>query len=209
MATELFFLYDTHCPWSYAATPLLNAINKALPNIPLHLWHNAYYDGESGIAKKEINQVKELSNVTFGQNYIQSLSENKDSTLAANIMAWAEIKTPSLALPLLNALQKAHFIHGNALLNKENLADIISELKLSPSAKIFKHDKLTNDAETLVHEIFALQEIIATKAIPALLLAIDDNLILLNHNFYLHDPEAIVEAVEIEIQQHSKYTQPT
>jgi len=55
-----------------------------------------------------------------------------------------------------------------------------------------------------VHEVFALQDIIATKAIPALLLAIDDNLILLNHNFYLNEPEAIVEAIKIEIQQHNQ-----
>ncbi len=204
MSTELFFIYDTHCPWSYAATPLINAISTALPDMHIHLWHNAYYDGDSAITTQEIKEVEKLSNVKFGDDYIENLSENKDSTLAANLMVWAENKTHSLALPLLNALQKAHFIHDNALSDKADLATIINELKLSPSAKALKYDKLTKDAEALVHEVFALQEIIDTKAIPAILLAIDDNLILLNHNFYLHDPEAIVEAVKIEIQQHSK-----
>jgi hypothetical protein len=38
-----------------------------------------------------------------------------------------------------------------------------------------------------------------TKAIPALLLAIDERLILLNHNFYLKHPKAIVEAIDLEL----------
>ena len=45
---------------------------------------------------------------------------------------------------------------------------------------------------------------IATQAIPALLLAIDDELILLNHNFYLTQPEAVVEAVKIELDKYNK-----
>ena len=44
-----------------------------------------------------------------------------------------------------------------------------------------------------------MQEIIGTPAIPALMLAIDDNLILLNHNLYLKDPTTIVEAINLEI----------
>jgi len=135
MASELFFLYDTHCPWSYATTPLVNAINTALPDIHIHLWHNAYYDGESTITRQEIKEVEQLSNVKFGQDYIDNLSKNRDSTLAANIMSWAENKNHSFSLPLLNALQQAHFIDGNPLLNKDDLNDVIHELKLSPSAK--------------------------------------------------------------------------
>ena len=55
-----------------------------------------------------------------------------------------------------------------------------------------------------LEEIFSLQEIINTEAIPALLLAVNDQLILLNHSFYLTQPETIVEAVQLELNKHTK-----
>ncbi|MGL1957940.1 MAG: DsbA family protein [Colwellia sp.] len=205
MATELFFLFDTHCPWSYATTSLVNEINKALPEVKLNLWHCAHFshNDETNIKAANIKEVTQLSSVEFSELYIEQLSQQKDSTLTANLMTWAQMKTPRLALPLLNALQHAHFHQGNELNNKASLADIIEELKLSPPAKVLKSDALSKDAEALIHEIYALQDIINTQAIPALLLAINDELILLNHNFYLKEPSAIIDAVKLEIQKYA------
>lgn len=201
MTTEIFFLYDSHCPWSYAATRLVNEIQQAFPEITLNLWHTAYYEGDIEIKKSDIKEVSELAGISFSQQYLDQLSEKKDSTLVANLMTWAQQKSSHSALMLLNALQKAHFQQGNELTSESDVHDIISELKLSPPAKVFKNNKLTKDAQALMHEIFELQEIINTEAIPALLLAIDDNLILLNHNFYLKEPKAIVEAISLELER--------
>ena len=117
-------------------------------------------------------------------------------------MAWAQAKAPKQALPLLNALQAQHFVQGNELTQEADVEEIISQLKLSPPAKVYKTDKLSKDAEAVVHDVFSLQDIIGTQAIPALLLAIDDELILLNHNFYLQQPEAIIEAIELELEKN-------
>ena len=204
---QLFFLYDSHCPWSYVATKLVNEINNAFPDITLNLWHTAFFDGKNGEATRnkvnEIKAVEKLANIHFSSNYQDLLEQNKNSILAANLMTWAQHKTPKLALSLLNALQKAHFEQGNTLASQTDLDTIISELKLSPPAKVFKSDKLSNDALMQLEEIYSLQEIINTEAIPALLLAVDDQLILLNHNFYLSQPHAIVEAVQLELNKHT------
>lgn len=205
MAAELFFIYDSHCPWSYATTPLVNAVNQSLPEVTLNLWHCAYFsdaDGENTITKQQITQVKELSSVNFSPEYMGKLSHGKDSTLCANLMTWAVGKTPEQALRLLNALQAAHFSAGNDLSEQANLENIIEEFKLSVPAKVFNKTKLTTDAAAQVHEIYALQEIIGTQAIPALLLAIDDELILLNHNFYLQEPNTIIDAIKLELNNH-------
>ena len=206
MSAELFFIYDSHCPWSYAATPLVNAINQALPQINLNLWHCAYFsdaDGENVITKQQLVQVKELSPVNFSPDYMNKLSQGKDSTLCANLMTWAMGKTPQQALALLNALQTAHFSKGNELCEKEDFNDIVEQFKLSVPAKVFNKTKLTNDAAAQVHEIYALQEIIETQAIPALLLAIDDELILLSHNLYLQNPDEFIEAIKLELNKHN------
>lgn len=202
MAAELFFIYDTHCPWSYATTPLVNAVKQELPEITLNLWHCAYFsdaDGDNIISKKQIAEVKGLSMVNFSPEYVNRLSKAKDSTLCANLMTWAANKTPQQALALLNALQTAHFSTGNELSEQTDLAEILEQFKLSVPTKVFNTKKLTNDAEAQVHEIYALQDIIETQAIPAVLLAVDNELILLNHSVYLENVDAFVESVKIEL----------
>ncbi|NQY62414.1 MAG: hypothetical protein HRT38_01620 [Alteromonadaceae bacterium] len=199
--TELFFIYDTHCPWSYTATKLTNEIATAFPLMKINLWHCAHFEGDEKITPQVIDAVKEDSQQTFSDNYINQLSIEKDSTIAANVMAWTESKAPQASLSLLNALQQAHFQEGNELSNKDDFDQIISQLKLSPPGKVFNKDKLTQDAEITMHDILSLREIIGTNAIPALLLAIDDKLILLNHNLYIQAPKTIIDAIKIELNQ--------
>jgi protein-disulfide isomerase-like protein with CxxC motif len=146
--------------------------------------------------------VVKAAGAEFGQTYLDNLDHNKDSTYAANLMTWVQNKEPEQALTILNNLQRFHFNLGNELDTKESMEALIKNLKLSPPSKILKNDKLTNDAEAVVHEIFALQDVIQTKAIPALLLAINDELILFNHNLYLDNPKDILGAVKLEIEKH-------
>ncbi len=199
MSAELFFIYDSHCPWSYATSQLVNCIAKAYPKMPIHLMHCAYFDGENNVTKETVNTVKELSQVNFSQSYIERLAENKDSTLAANVLTWVERKSAKHSLALLNSIQQAHFQQGNPLTSKDNILPLVDELKLSPPAKTLQSEKFTKDAEYALHDVQELQEVIQTSAIPALLLAHDDKLILLNHNLYLAQPEKIVEAVKLEL----------
>ncbi|PKI14710.1 hypothetical protein [Colwellia sp. 12G3] len=206
MAAELFFIYDSHCPWSYATTPLVNAVNQSLPEVVINLWHCAYFsdaDDNNIITKQQIAQVKDLSMVSFSPEYMSKLSHGKDSTLCANLMTWAAEKSPLQALALLNALQTEHFSKGNDLSEQADLNHIVDEFKLSVPAKLFNKTKLTSDASAQVHEIYALQEIIGTQAIPALLLAINDELILLNHNLYLQEPNAIIDAIKLELNNYA------
>jgi len=205
MASELFFIYDTHCPWSYVTTPLVKAIQQEFPDLSLNLWHSAYFcaTDESKVKKDQLNEITRLTDIKFSDAYLSNISVNKDATLSANLMTWASNKTPQLALDLLIALQQAHFEQGSELTTTNEVNEIVQQLKLSPPAKVFKEDKLSNDAQAQVEEIFALQEIIQTEAIPALLLAIGSELILLNHHLYLKEPQAIVEAVRLELDKHS------
>ena len=203
MAAELFFIYDTHCPWSYASTPLVEKILTAYPAITFRAMHLGYYDGDNKVSQTSMTGVNELSDVKFGANYIDNLNHAKDSTLTANLMAWVQNKSARSTLQLLIALQHAHFMLGNELIDNDSVSDIINELKLSPPAKCLQVNKLTKDAEFAIHDIMEIQELIGTKAIPALLLAYNDNLVLLNHNLYLQYPETIIEAVKLELEKLS------
>ena len=199
MNAELFFIYDSHCPWSYAASSLVNVISKNYPDIKLNLWHCARYEGDELVSKQTIDDVVNFSECKFSSHYLDKLSLEKDSTISANLLAWTQTKVPHLTLPLLNALQEKHFQQGIALTSESDFSDIINELKISPPNKIFNNEKLTKEAEMTLHAIFELQEVIQTSAIPAVLLAVGDNLTLLNHNLYLQEPSSIVEAIKLEL----------
>ena len=158
MSSELFFIYDSHCPWSYAATALVTNIADAFPEMPINLFHTANYDGESNVSLATINDVIALSKATFGEGYLATLSNNKDSTLAANLLTWVQYKSPNHALSLLKAIQNAHFQAGNPIIDKEDVSSLICELKLSPPAKTLKIEKLTKDAEINLYDISELQD---------------------------------------------------
>lgn len=196
---ELFFIYDSHCPWSYATTPLVAKVLNAFPNISFRALHLGYYDGETKVSPATIAAVRDFSDVSFGANYLETLSSSKDSTLVANLMAWVQNKSAHAAFELLTKLQQAHFEGGDSLLDKDSVLEIIAALKLSPPAKCLQSERYTKDAEFTITDIIDIQELIGTQAIPAMLLAYQDNLVLLNHNLYLENPNAIVEAVNNEL----------
>ena len=199
MNAELFFIYDTHCPWSYATIPLINRISEAFPEMSLNLLHSARYEGDELIKPLTLDAIVNDSNIKFSPSYVKALTQEKDSTISANLLAWAQIKAPQLVLPLINTIEKLHFERGLALTTEADFTDIINEYKISPPGQVFNNDKLTKEAESIIHNIIEFQELIDTDAIPALLLAVEDNLILLNHNLYLKQPEFIVEAINLEL----------
>lgn len=199
MSIQLFYIYDTHCPWSYATLPLVNEIMAAHPEFTLNLLHCARYEGDENISKKTLETIEDDSAISFSDDYVSQLKQAKDSTLTANVMSWVANKVPHVGLELLNSLFNAHFEQANELRSFDEIEDIINEFKLSPPNKVFTLEKFTKDAEILLSNLEELQEVMGTKAIPALLIAIDEKLVLLNHNLYLKHPKAIVEAIELEL----------
>jgi|GEM_PF-458953 len=198
MSLELFFIYDSHCPWSYATTPLVNELREAYPDMDIKLLHCAHYDGSDSAGQSQIDAVKDQSSVKFGREHLRFANSPKNATMTANIMAWVQAKQPAKALDVLNSIQQAHYIDGSPLGYKNDFADILEEHRLSAPNKVFK-EELSSDAAYVVEDIAEMQEFIGTTAFPAMLLVSGDNAVLLNHQLYLNNPQAIVEAVKLEL----------
>lgn len=195
---QLYFVFDSHCPWSYATLPLVNAIAKAFPKMTIHLWHTAHYQGTDSPSSKQITAVKQDSSVTFSNTYENTLRDNKNAIVAANVMAWAYNKQPKNALNLLNAMFNEHFGKGNPLTSQTDYNVMMSDYKLSPPAKVFK-DKISNDAFQITEDVEEIQNLIGMRSFPIMLLAMDEKAVLLDHSHYLKHPQKIVEAVEQEL----------
>ncbi|TKB45697.1 protein-disulfide isomerase [Thalassotalea mangrovi] len=197
MNSELFFIYDSHCPWSYATTPLVKQLVAANPEMHLHLFHVAHYDGSDGVSHKVAKAVANQSTVKFGEDYLRGCEQPQDATVVANLMAWLMAKQPDIGLEVLEQIQDSHFQQGLMMTHPEDFEALIKRFKLSIPGKVFK-DKLSKDAEYQLSDIAELQDIIQTTAFPALLVARDERIVLLNHNLYLTRPDKIVEAVTLE-----------
>lgn len=194
MHPELYFIYDSHCPWSYAATPLVSALSESFPEMEIHHWHCAHYNGSDSPGFLQIKDVEKQSKQRFGQEHMRFADSPKNSTLTANFMAWLQSKQPEKVLPVLNALQIEHFVEGNPFGCKNDFKSLIEQFKLSPSNKVFK-DELSNEAQYQLSDIQELQEFMQTTAFPALLLTYGDNALLLDHARHLNKPQALVKEV--------------
>ncbi|MCG6200662.1 protein-disulfide isomerase [Psychromonas antarctica] len=195
MTTELYFIYDSHCPWSYASTALINSLEKAYPEMMIHLWHCAHYDGSDCAGHLQVEAAAKQSKVKFGQEHIRFADSPKSSIITANLMAWLQSKQPEKALMVLNALQKAHFVEGNPLGCKHDFNHIIEEFKLSPPNKVFKTE-LSDAAQYTLSDITEIRDVIGTAAFPALLLVVGNDAQLLNHALYLGKPDTIINALK-------------
>lgn len=198
MTTELYFIYDSHCPWSYGTTPLVNALKEAYPEMNVHLLHSAHFIGTDSAGEEQMEDVARISGLKFGRDHIRYANSPKNSIKVANLMGWMQSKLADKQLPVLNALLRAHFVEGNPLTTKHDFTEIVERFKLSPSNKVFK-DELSSDAEYVLSDIAEIQEMIGTTSFPALVMTVDDHAIFIDHSQYLSNPEAVVAAVAKEI----------
>ena len=197
MNLELFFIYDSQCPWSYATLPLVNEIKKAFPDTIVNTIHCAHYHGGDTIGMEKIKTIEQQASVKFSPEYLRQITQPKNSVISANVMAWLQLKQPDMALDVLNALQQTHFIDGNPLTSEEDFSEIVSQFKLSPANKLFKN-KLTKEAEFVVEDLYEMQQHIGTSSFPAILLVIGEKAVLLDHSRYLNCPQDIIAAVKQE-----------
>ena len=195
---DLYFIFDSHCPWSYGATPLVNALHEAYPEMNIHLLHSAHYNGTDSAGEEQMEEVAQLTGLKFGIDHIRYVNSPKNSLKTANLMGWMQSKQPKKVLAVLNTLQRAHFIEGNPLGTKHDFNDVVEKYKLSPSNKVFK-DELSSEAEYVLSDIAEIQEMIGTNSFPALVITIGDHAIFVDHSKYLSNPQGVVAAVEKEI----------
>lgn len=203
MKAQLYFIYDCLCPWSYTATRLINAVDEQLgAQVETMLLNECRYENGELPSLAQVKQAEEISEFQFSNAYKAAIDTPQASTVTANLMAWVTRKATDKALPLLNAIQKRWFEQGLAINDADDLESVFNELKLSPPAKALKTAQPSKDAAYDLAEIESISEFTQTTAIPALLLAVGDNLILLSHNYYLNQPEAIVNAIKLELKSH-------
>lgn len=194
----LYFIYDSHCPWSYATTPVVAELINAFEFSDLHLLHCAHFNGSDAPKKAQIEQVSKLSKVVFGDNYLTQNKQKVSSIKVANFMSWVQSKQASKEFELLQMIQQQHFVAGNSFETRADFDKLINQYKLSPSNKVFK-DALSHEAESVLAGIAEIGEAIGTNAFPVLVMTSGDQAIFIDHSQHISAPEGVVAAVHKEL----------
>ncbi|MDR8523813.1 protein-disulfide isomerase [Shewanella fidelis] len=194
----LYFIYDSHCPWSYATTPVVAELINAFEFSDLHLLHCAHFNGSDAPKKAQIEQVSKLSKVVFGDNYLTQNKQKVSSIKVANFMSWVQSKQASKEFELLQVIQQQHFVAGNSFETRADFDKLINQYKLSPSNKVFK-DALSHEAESVLAGIAEIGEAIGTNAFPVLVMTSGDQAIFIDHSQHISAPEGVVAAVRKEL----------
>jgi len=195
MSSELYFIYDSHCPWSYAALPVVEALQQAQPELQVHAWHCAHYNGSESVGFEQMKQAEQQSDVEFGQGYVRFVDSPKNSVMSANLLSWVETKQHNKLIPTLKAIQHAHFVEGNPLGIKIDFNELVHDLKLSAPNKVFK-EELSKESEYILSDVQELQEFMGTTAFPALLLVQGNDATLIDHAAYLANPKRVAELIK-------------
>ncbi|MCQ4161864.1 DsbA family protein [Roseomonas sp. GC11] len=130
----LHYIHDPLCGWCYAAAPLVAAAEAAGVTVRLHgggLWDSptALPPGKRSMIAQADARIAALTGQPFGPAYLEGLLQDPAArfhsrpTIAA-LLAVGEEK----ALPMLRAIQRAHYVEGQRVVETPVLARLAAGL---------------------------------------------------------------------------------
>lgn len=212
MNAVLHYIYDPLCGWCYGAEPLVWAATKvdglALTMHAGGLWpqptrlppHTREY------IKQADARVGQMSGQPYGEPYLSGLLFDPELVLEsrpviAAVLA-AQALDPAKALPMLRAIQHAHYEHGKHVIRDEVLRDVAVQIGLS--AEAFDAAR----AEVPVDEhIAASQELmnnVGAQGFPTFVLQIGTDWFAVPHSRFASAPAKFAEWLDGQMRAHSR-----
>jgi putative protein-disulfide isomerase len=144
MNAVLHYIYDPLCGWCYGAEPLVWAASK-VDGLTLRLHAGGLWPQPTRLPdhmRRYIQQadarVGQMSGQPYGEPYLNGLLFDPELVLEsrpviAAVLA-AQSLDPSKALPMLRAIQHAHYERGQHVVREATLREIAVELGLDAGA---------------------------------------------------------------------------
>ncbi len=137
----LHYYHDPLCGWCYAAEPLVRAA-AATMQVVLHgggLWDPAgrVPDAKRAQIKVTDRRIHDMTGQLFGAAYLDGLLDDPATifhsrpTIAA-ILAAEQVRGDA-GLPMLAAIQRAHYVDGRRVIDTSVLVDLAQAIGLDPA----------------------------------------------------------------------------
>ena len=198
----LHYVYDPLCGWCYAAEPLVRAAARAGVPVVLHgggLWEPAVHatDAKRRMMRETDVHISRLTGQAFGPAYLDGLLVDPQNvwwsrpTIAAVLAA--ERLDARAALPMLVALQRAHYSEGRRIVEREVLAGLAREVGLDVDAFVVALAAVPVDEH--IRDTRAAMRQHGLRGYPSFLLERGGFVGRLAHEGCYGDPEAFVARV--------------
>ena len=198
----LHYINDPLCGWCYAAEPLVEAAAASGVRVVLHgggLWEPATHASPSKRVNMRDNdaRIARLTRQRFGTPYLEG-------TLFDPVTVWwsrptiaavqaAEMTRPGLGLPMMAAVQRAHYLEGRRVVEPDVLISLAVDVGLNFERFTEICTAFPVDAHIRkTHELMARHRL---HGYPSFLLEQGATVIPFAHEPYYGDPEGFVAAL--------------
>jgi putative protein-disulfide isomerase len=205
--TKLHYIFDPLCGWCYAASPLLTALNERFGDELELVFHPGLLFAEPRSIDTSYREhiisadlrIAALAGVGFGIPYINRVRtapvlRYHSEPPAVAIMAVNALQ-PELGLPMLEAIQKAHYQQGEDVSDLLTLSNLARTMGLDVEAFAQAQINVQQILPGIAAEARNLMHAVGGNGFPTLVLERDGEFQKLDHNSTYGKPYVLSNSV--------------
>jgi putative protein-disulfide isomerase len=211
MSATLHYIYDPLCGWCYGAEPLVSAAAQA-PDLDFELHGGALWPEPTQLPeatrlyiRQADQKIAAMSGQRFGPEYHNGLLLDPTMVLesrppTAAVLA-AQSLDPKKALPMLRAIQHAHYEQGRRVVERDVLGDIAVEVGLD--RKEFEAALARVPIEEHIDETHRLMSVVGAQGFPTFVLQMGEDLYPVPHGRFASHPAQFRDWLEAQVKAHA------
>jgi putative protein-disulfide isomerase len=195
MTATLHYIYDPLCGWCYGAEPLVTAAAD-VEGLDIELHAGGLWPQPTSLPNETRRYIQQadariaaMSGQPFGEAYLSGLLLDPTMILDSSPPIAAILAAQSIdadkALPMLRAIQRAHYVEGRRVVEHDVLCDIAVECGLDRAA--FDAALRAAPADNHIEDTRRLMANVGSGGFPTFVLRREDRLFGVPHQRYASD----------------------
>jgi putative protein-disulfide isomerase len=211
MGATLHYIYDPLCGWCYGAEALVSAASTS-PSVGLELHAGALWPEPTRLPestrlyiRQADQRIAAMSGQRFGADYHDGLLLDPTMVLesrppTAAVLA-AQSLDPTKALPMLRAIQHAHYEQGRRVVEHDVLCDIAVEIGLDRAEFEAALERVS--LEEHLSATHRLMSQVGAQGFPTFVLQVGDDLHPVPHGRFASQPAQFRDWLETQAKTHA------
>ena len=211
MTATLHYIYDPLCGWCYGAEPLVTAASTS-PRVALELHAGALWPEPTQLPestrlyiRQADQRIAAMSGQRFGPDYHNGLLLDPTMVLesrppTAAVLA-AQSLDPEKALPMLRAIQHAHYEQGRRVVEHDVLCDLAVEIGLDRAE--FEAALARVPLEDHLSATHRLMSQVGAQGFPTFVLELGEDLYPVPHGRFASQPTQFRDWLETQVKAHT------
>jgi putative protein-disulfide isomerase len=212
MNAVLHYIYDPLCGWCYGAEPLVSAASK-VDGLALRMHAGGLWPQPTRLpehTRRYIQQadarIGQMSGQPYGEPYLNGLLLDPELVLESRPVIAAVLAAQALdaakALPMLRAIQHAHYERGEHVVREDTLKRLAEEIGLDVAA--FTQALKTVPVDAHIAQSQELMNNVGAQGFPTFVLQIGDDWLAVPHSRFASTPDRFAEWLDTQLRARSR-----